>query len=165
MAETLKTIVIVLYIIVWWPLSWLVAGLSAIVSPVWEITQFVLLPLTVLVQAVLSVVLFPFRLHLRERVETIYIYLGIAGLIGCLTGALLYLAFRFLSSTLQINGTSKHNKPEEGRTAAEFRVARGEKKAETTDVSSTPTLLKRGTVPRRRGLLSQTIIEEEDSDF
>ena len=59
-------------------------------------------------------------------------------------------------------------KPQRGRTTAEYRSARREKREEESGLSSTPVtpaVLKKMSGPRRRGLLSQAIIEEEDSDF
>lgn len=40
-----------------------------VLSPFWAVTSFVLLPLTHLVQAALSIILFPFRWRLFEKLE------------------------------------------------------------------------------------------------
>ena len=99
--------------------------------------------------------------------QTLYVFLGTAGLIGCLAGAILFVVFRFLSSSLHLNAPILPEEPAKGRTAAEYRAARRVKKEEMMDYSpsTTPVVLKRVSGPRRRGLLSQAIIEEEDSDF
>ncbi|KAF2474182.1 uncharacterized protein BDR25DRAFT_119801 [Lindgomyces ingoldianus] len=165
MAETLQTALTVLYYVCW-PFIKLVHGISYILSPFWAIAQFVLLPFTHLVHILLNIVLFPFRLQLLERVETIYIYLGIAGLIGCITGAILHLSFNFLSSTLCIDAAAGAKPRLKGRSAAEYRAARRRRKFEALDHPSTPPMAMRGGPPySQRGLASQTIVEEEDSDF
>ncbi|KAF2181641.1 hypothetical protein K469DRAFT_670699 [Zopfia rhizophila CBS 207.26] len=167
MAETLQTISTVLYY-VFLPFIKLLYAILFVLSPFWTVTQFLLLPFTHLVQTVLNIVLFPFRLHLLDRVETIYIYLGIAGLIGFFAGAILYFSFNFLSSTLNIDPAGDANARHEGRTTAEYRAARNKKRQESSDASSTPVVLRRGSGSHgRKGLpvLSQTIMEEEESDF
>lgn len=77
--------------------------------------------------------------------------------------------FKLLSSTLNIDKSSATLAPkprDQGRTAAEFRAAQREKKkSDSTQHPSTPIILKKGSGSRRKGLLSQAIIEEEDSDF
>jgi hypothetical protein len=86
-----------------------------------------------------------------------------------MTGAVLYFIFKFLSSSFSID-TSSRAKPRKGRTTAEFRAARREKQDRMlTPAPPTQVVLDKapGTAPGRRGrgLLSQTIAEEEDSDF
>ena len=85
-----------------------------------------------------------------------------------MTGAIIYFIFKFLSSSLSIDATTRVN-PHKGRTTAEFRSARREK--QDRKVGAAPPTRARldtaaGTAPLRRGrgLLSQTIVEEEDSD-
>jgi hypothetical protein len=100
-------------------------------------------------------------------VQTLYVYLGTAGIIGCLTGAILFIIFKFLSSSLNLDAAIVPKAPDKGRTAAEYRAARRVKREEVIDhsPSATSIILKKVAGPRRRGLLSQAIIEEEDSDF
>jgi hypothetical protein len=92
---------------------------------------------------------------------------GIAGLIGCLAGAVLHLSFNFLTTAFRIDSVAEAKARERGRSAAQHRAQRQRKRAlESPDLPSTPTLVKKEHASRRqRGLLSQTIIEEEDSDF
>lgn len=85
-----------------------------------------------------------------------------------MTGAVLYFMFNFLSSSLSIDATSRP-KLRQGRTTADFRSAR-RKKQDRMLAPALPTppnqaVLDRGPERRGRGLLSQTIAEEEDSDF
>lgn len=159
----------VLYILSY-PFFKLFRLVATILSPLWTATQFLLLPFTVIAQTLLSIVLFPFRLNLLERIETLYIYLGIAALIGFLAGGILYIAFNFLASTLRIDASSVHSdavtqaKMRKARSTAEYRADRSRRK-EIAAPSSPNTLRGEMAVRRQRGLLAQTIIEEEDSDF
>lgn len=102
-----------------------------------------------------------------NQVQTLYVYLGTAGLIGCITGAILFLTFKLLSSSLDLDAAIVPQKRSHGRTTAQYRTARRVKKEASLDSSpaSTPIVLKKVSGQRRRGLLSQAIIEEEDSDF
>ena len=84
-----------------------------------------------------------------------------------MTGVILFAIFKFLSSTLSIDAPIVPEKRTEMRTPAQYRADRRIKKEEPVHHSPSPTsvVLKKSTGPRRRGLLSQAIIEEEDSDF
>jgi hypothetical protein len=95
--------------------------------------------------------------------QTLYIYLGTAGLIGCLTGGILFIIFKFVSSRLHIDGAIASEPRDQGRTTAEYRSTR-RKVEESLDHSpyGSPVVLRK--MEGRRGLLSQAIIEEEDSD-
>jgi hypothetical protein len=83
------------------------------------------------------------------------------------TGAVVFIIFKLISSSLSIDSAIVPRPQEPSRTAAEFRAARREKKEDSMDFSGqpTPVVLKRVPGSRRKGLLSQAIIEEEDSDF
>jgi hypothetical protein len=97
----------------------------------------------------------------------LYIYLGTAALIGSMTGAVIFIIFKFISSSLNIDSAIVPRPHDWARTTAEFRAARRDKKEVSKDFSppSTPVVLKKASGSRRKGLLSQAIIEEEDSDF
>ncbi|KAF1850843.1 uncharacterized protein K460DRAFT_273551 [Cucurbitaria berberidis CBS 394.84] len=166
MADALTTVFIILHII-WWPLSKIIKAIVILLTPFWIVATFLLLPFIHIGHAIINVLSFPFRLQWMERLETIYIYLGTAGLIGCITGAILFTIFKILSSSLNIDATSVPETRDSGPTAAEYRAARRKKKDESMDYSpiATPVVLSKVATPRRRGLLSQAIIEEEDSDF
>jgi hypothetical protein len=91
----------------------------------------------------------------------LYIYLGTAGLIGCLTGGILFILFKSVSSSLHLDKAVVRN---QGRTTAEYRFARRKRKESLHHLPHpTPVVLNK--FEERRGLLSQAIIEEEDSDF
>jgi hypothetical protein len=87
--------------------------------------------------------------------------------VGCITGGILFIIFKFVSSSLNIDKTIVSQPSDKGRTAAEYRSARRERASRPIDDSPdpSPVVLKKVAEPRRRGLLSQAIIEEEDSDF
>jgi hypothetical protein len=99
--------------------------------------------------------------------QTLYIYLGTAALVGCVTGAVMFAIFKLVSSSLNIDSAIVPPPQDRSRTTAEFRAARREKKEGSMDfpTSPTPAVLKKVPGSRRKGLLSQAIIEEEDSDF
>ncbi|OCK98042.1 uncharacterized protein K441DRAFT_604801 [Cenococcum geophilum 1.58] len=160
LAATLTVLYYILY-----PIVKLVQWLLIALSPLWYAVQFFLLPLTHLGHVLLGTFLFPFHPQLLSNIETIYIYLGVAGLIGFVAGGFIHLCFGFLSAVLNIDSTAG-NTQEKGRTAASYRAARRKKKMQSLDYPLSPPLLKtEETIQPQRGLLSQTIIEEEDSDF
>jgi len=78
----------------------------------------------------------------------------------------LYFVFRVLSSSLSIDNNISKHKGRIGRTTAEFRAARREKQDPMLALSlPIPVVVDKMPGRRGRGLLSQTIVEEEDSDF
>lgn len=110
--------------------------------------------------------------------QTLYIYLGVAAVIGILTGSMLHITSSILVSIFKLTST-----PEEtGRSAASVRAAREKKKLEQAWQSSTiknergswkTELLTekkyaewletdRGQRGEDQGLLRQTILEEDD---
>lgn len=95
-----------------------------------------------------------------KHMQTIYIWLGVATLIGCCTGATLFVLSKLLFSALQIDGPAWPNSPAGGKTVKEYREARRKKKNKTLDDSTVPITLKMA-APRMRGLSSQAILEEE----
>ena len=83
-----------------------------------------------------------------------------------MAGTVLYFVFKFLSSSLSIDAASGAQ-PRKGRTAAEFRAARRGKQDRASVLAASPTQAVLDKAPRYRGysLMSQMIVEEEDSDF
>ncbi|KAF2638907.1 hypothetical protein P280DRAFT_470923 [Massarina eburnea CBS 473.64] len=158
-----STILAAIVYILWWPTSAILSVTRFILAPFWSLLQFFFLPITCLVHAILALVLLPFRVDILERIETIYIWLGIAALVGCATGAAVFLIFNFLTSAFNIDAASQPKPPPQGRTIGEFRSARREKSGTATESSSGPTVVHMA-APRRRGLMSQAIMEEE-SEF
>ncbi|KAJ4405454.1 hypothetical protein N0V91_005194 [Didymella pomorum] len=162
--------------LVWWPISKLINTIQSILSPIlrlvvllfspiWIVGSFLVLPFVHLVKGLYHVITLPLTVKWLERIETLYIYLGTAGLVGCMTGAVLYFIFKLLSSALSIDAGSKY-KPPKGRTTAEFRAARREKQDRMLAPSlPIPVVVDKVPGRRGRGLLSQIIVEEDDSDF
>jgi hypothetical protein len=111
-----------------------------------------------------------------NRLQTLYIYLGVAAVIGLLTGSILHLSSTIILSLFNLSpGPEKSS-----RSAASVRAAREQKKLEDAWQSSSSkggdsSLEKRYAewlekdVGKRRGsggLIGQTILEEDDdSDF
>ncbi|KAF1362106.1 hypothetical protein EJ07DRAFT_163972 [Lizonia empirigonia] len=158
----------------WWPITKLINAFRIalmpvlhaaifLLSPTWIVGGFLLLPFMHLAKALFCIITLPLQVKWLERIETLYIYLGTAALIGCMTGAVLYFIFNFLSSFLSIDTAPRAKQ----RTTAEFRSARHEKQQRMLAAPGPPTQVAMDKTPgyRARGLLSSTIVEEEDSDF
>jgi hypothetical protein len=186
MPDALAIVFLVSHIVLW-PLVKLANVVISILSPICTLAAFLLLPFIHLAHVFAAIVAFPFQVKWLERIEvtmaigrvtapskllqTLYIYLGTATLIGCLTGGILFAIFNFVSSTLNID-QPRSSPPKQGRTAAEFKAARRERQQKAAafptvvlEKPPTPVLSEKLSTPRRRGLLSQTIDEEEDSDY
>lgn len=161
----------------WWPISKCIFAVQVVLSlllnviirllsPFWVVGSFLLLPFIHLAKALFYVVTFPLQVKWLERIETLYTYLGTAGLIGCLTGAVLYFIFNLLSSSI-INQPTPKPKPRETRTAAEFKSQQSGKREERLSGRSGPSrvIVARPPASKRSDLLSQSIVEEEDSDI
>jgi hypothetical protein len=187
MANWRDIILVTLYII-WWPSSRIfnltVYLIVYLLAPVWTLISFILLPFIHLAQTIFNIITFPFSVQWLERIEvlpsncvagskmltwlkTLYVYLGTAALVGCLTGAIIFAIFKFISSSLNIDSAIVPQPKDRVRSAAEFRAARREKREEIDEhlPMPTPVVLKKIPGSRRKGLLSQAIVEEEDSDF
>jgi hypothetical protein len=95
--------------------------------------------------------------------QTIYIWVGVASLIGCIAGTVLFLIFKCLTSAFSIDGTAEAPATSNGRTVKEFRATRRIKKEPHTGSPSGRRIDKVAAL-RRRGLSSQPILEEE-SEF
>lgn len=95
---------------------------------------------------------------MSKNLQALYIYLGTATLIGALTGTVLFAIFSFLSSALNIDVATPRAKR---RTPAGFRA---DFKVEHQEKAERPAPVLEKPLPRRRGLLSQTI-DGEGSDF
>ncbi|KAK0100999.1 hypothetical protein ONS95_013011 [Cadophora gregata] len=135
---------------------WIVACLTLVSNLAMYISSGFLLPLRFL-----------------AKFETMFIYLGVAAVIGLITGSILHLSSSLLDSVFNLTTA-----PEEtGRSAASVRAAREQKKLEQAwdriptkstkgDLRSDPEMerfaewLEKGD----HGVLGQTILEEDDSD-
>ena len=95
--------------------------------------------------------------------QTIYVWVGVAGLIGCITGSVLFLVYRFAVSVLKIDGGTVDKSNMGRRTMKEFRAARRGKKEQGTGTPS-GTRVDKVAALRGRGLMTQPLVEEE-SEF
>ncbi|KAH7321452.1 hypothetical protein BKA65DRAFT_80886 [Rhexocercosporidium sp. MPI-PUGE-AT-0058] len=119
----------------------------------------------------LSAFLLP--LKFLAKFETMYIYLGVAAIIGLATGFILHFSSSLLVSVFNLTAV-----PEEtGRSAASVRAAREQKKldqawdriptkGDSGDLRNDPEMEKFAEWLEKgdQGLLGQTILEEDDSD-
>ncbi|RDL35115.1 Uncharacterized protein BP5553_07046 [Venustampulla echinocandica] len=156
------------------------AWLSTIAS----ISSYLLLPLTFIFKSLL-IVLAPvihlgsyfaaaalLPLKLLVKFETLYIYLGVAAIIGLITGSILYLSSSILVMVFDLNSAPA----DRNQSAASIRATKEQKELEGAWKSSLsksgpdrwrskPTEwqdLDRGKRRDDTGLLGQTIIEEDD---
>lgn len=125
--------------------------------------------------------LYGFLLPIRflSKFETLYIYFGVAALIGLLTGFILHVSSNMLVSLFNLRLPSEDS----GRTAASVRAAREQQKLEEAWQTSSLAQInqsnwksdetinrdylewidkERGNRRDGQGLLSQTILEEDD---
>ncbi|MCJ1382900.1 hypothetical protein MMC17_006013 [Xylographa soralifera] len=141
----------------------LVAALIFVAAPVLHVAHYLI-----------HGVLWPIRQ--LGRLETLYIYFGVAVLVGILTGAILHYSIKFLVRNLGIDRIAE----ERGRTLSSYRAEKTEKQAEKIrqtlpKVALRPMRLDTGLKEEysdwlkkdkgfgTKGLLSTTILEEEDS--
>jgi len=147
------------------PLSTLFAWLLLALSPVLHLGSYLA-----------SGFLLPLRL--LAKFETLYIYLGVAAVIGLVTGSILHLSSTVLVSLFNLTSTPE----EKGRSAASVRAAREQRKLEEVWQNSSfkgdQTRLGGGSLGkdyaewlekdsgkrREDDLFKQTILEEDDSD-
>ncbi|KAF2744439.1 hypothetical protein M011DRAFT_384810, partial [Sporormia fimetaria CBS 119925] len=125
---------------------------------IWSIIQFVLLPITYALQGIYIIASIPFRLQLLERLETLYIYLGIAALIGCGTGALLFLVFNSLSSALMIGSVAEAQITQKESIVTRYRSR--ERRAKQPILTSAL-----HTQPAPKGMFSTAFAEDDHSIF
>ncbi|KAK5169250.1 hypothetical protein LTR04_005993 [Oleoguttula sp. CCFEE 6159] len=164
------TITLLYYIV--WPIIKLLHLLLVLLTPIYHGLAFLLQPIGYLGSFVGSALGYPFVL--LARFETMYIYVGVAILVGIITGGVLHGLFTFAAGALRIRGAETKAK---GPTAAQHRAARRRKKlqfqppnplmsAYSASGLLSPSLSKSDREGlSQRGLLAQTIAEEDDSDF
>ncbi|KAK0265135.1 hypothetical protein LTR91_008314 [Friedmanniomyces endolithicus] len=130
---------------------------------------FFLQPLIILGRFILACLLAP--LALLAKFETLYIYLGIAALVGIAIGLAQHYLYSRLSKLLRLDSKPKASPP--ARTAKEYREAKRKEqaKAEAPLISAgslPPSYASTSESARKvrssRGLLGQTIMEEMESE-
>ncbi|PVH85399.1 hypothetical protein DL98DRAFT_44923 [Cadophora sp. DSE1049] len=135
---------------------WIVACLTPFISLATYILSGFLLPLKFL-----------------AKFETMFIYLGVAAVIGLITGSILHLSSSLLVSVFNLTAIPEGT----GRSAASVRAAREQKKLEQAwdripsksekgDLRNDPEMEKFAEWLEKgdQGVLGQTILEEDDSD-
>jgi len=143
-------------------LRWLLAILIVITAPFLHLAQYVL-----------HACVWPW--HQLARFETLYIFFGVATLVGLLTGTALYYCSGFIVATLRLDKLPEY----QGRTLTSYRAEKRAKEARkprihTPKVSAPPRpggalkdeyaeWLSQDKGEGNKGLLSTTILEEEDS--
>ncbi|EKG16160.1 hypothetical protein MPH_06597 [Macrophomina phaseolina MS6] len=163
MNELAALLLTALYYTFFLPVHTLFRGLALVLSPVYYGLQFVLLPFIYLAHIVWRILVLPFVL--LAKLETLYVYLGVAGIIGVFAGGVLYFSFSLLKSTFNLDSYDDVY----GVTAAEYRAARRKRKAEES-YAEAPILVGHGRPKdlrflKPRDVLVQTILEEDDSDY
>lgn len=101
--------------------------------------------------------------------QTLYIYLGIAALVGVGLGLLVSFVYEFLRKPLGLDESSSS----QSRTAKQYRTDKRKRKAKAAAPLMTAGYLSPSHLSmsdgarmrRNKGLLSQTIMEEMDSDY
>ncbi|CAK1366473.1 hypothetical protein CB0940_09149 [Cercospora beticola] len=148
----------------------------------WRPIAFTLQPILYLGNFLLACLALPFRAIVK--LETLYIYLGIAALVGILGGLLVSLIASKVTGTFL---KPPPIKPQKGRSVKDYREQKQQKKAKdqlptllvppTRQVNGvSPQRLSPGSLSpgylslsdssrRKAGLLSTAILEEEDSEF
>ncbi|KAI9700441.1 MAG: hypothetical protein M1836_002456 [Candelina mexicana] len=144
-----------------YPVTILFAWLIIILAPIVHLGHYVLYGLVM-------------PLRILGKFETLYIFFGVAAVIGILTGSVLHLSSSFLVTALNLESVPAEHEPLPLSIAA----ARRKKRAERSEVpmaklKQRPTIdtslirdytvwLEKDRGRRKNGLLSTTILEEED---
>ncbi|OJD31585.1 uncharacterized protein BKCO1_4600023 [Diplodia corticola] len=135
-----------------------------ILSPLYYALQFVLLPFIYLAHFVCRAVVFPFVVV--AKLETLWVYLGVAGIVGGTTGGILYLSFGVLKTALNLDSRDEFS----GTTAAEYRAARRKKKASQGNIGASVSTdssgrLRETALLKKRDLLAQSIMKEDGAEY
>ncbi|KAF2086963.1 hypothetical protein K490DRAFT_43462 [Saccharata proteae CBS 121410] len=166
MNDYLAILLTILYYVLFLPIYKIAQWIIVVVSPIWFGLHFLLLPFIHLGHFLWQAALLP--LNVLAKFETLYVFLGVAGIIGVATGGILYFGIWFLNTALNLQA------PEEEparRTPATYRAERKRKKRAMQGFVKAPAPIsmsssgKETLSSRPRDLLSQTILEEDDSDY
>ncbi|KAL1392276.1 hypothetical protein HDK64DRAFT_70104 [Phyllosticta capitalensis] len=152
------------YYLVCLPLFTLFRWTFILVAPLYFALQFVLLPLVYLGRFSLQAALLP--LTLLAKLETIYIYVGVASVIGIIAGCALHVSTRVLKSMFGLDNTC--SKSPHVRSAADYRAERRRRRKRipvAVPKAVEPLELPRESrMSKQRSLWSQPILEEDDSE-
>lgn len=67
--DTAVTVVFIVIRVLWWPISKLLALLLFILSPIYRVATFILLPFMHVGQTIINILSFPFSVKWLERIE------------------------------------------------------------------------------------------------
>ncbi|GAB1728168.1 hypothetical protein NU195Hw_g6116t1 [Hortaea werneckii] len=189
-----KTLTVLSYI--WWPVGILLKCIATLILYLAKLLYwpvgFLLQPVVYLARFILICLLAPFRLLVK--LETLYIYLGTAALVGLIIGLIISLIYGSLSNIIGSNPAPADSAQSRLRSAKEYRETKKRKKQNRLLSDDPPAIL--SPVPasspvrvaqrdylsagcgvgggmsdhvrrsrRFHGLLDQTIMEATDSDF
>ncbi|KAI9881353.1 MAG: hypothetical protein M1830_003360 [Pleopsidium flavum] len=137
-------------------LKWLLTTLGFIVAPLLHLGHYTL-----------HACLWPLRI--LAKFETLYIFFGVAALVGAVTGLVLHLSSSFVATTLSLDAVTE----EQGRTVASYRAEKQRAKLSIPRIGAQRKIdrslktdyadwLGKDKGQGRKGLLSTTILEEND---
>lgn len=156
-------------------LSWVLIALAPLLHLLSYLGSGMLLPFALVAKFEVSRKAFGGFLEMTNTRQTLYIYIGVAAVIGLVTGGALHLSSTVMVSLFNLSAVTE----EKGRTAASVRAAREQRKLESAWKSSIlvsdggrwrgdPTMenyshwLEKDKRKDDQSLLGQTIIEEDD---
>jgi hypothetical protein len=67
----LRTILLVLLYLVWWPVNKLFRSAIFVLTPIWTLVGFILLPFVHLVQTIINIITYPFSTQWLDRIEVL----------------------------------------------------------------------------------------------
>ncbi|KAK4569815.1 hypothetical protein LTR86_002784 [Recurvomyces mirabilis] len=166
-------------LVIYYVLLYLATAILFLAKILYTPVGWLLQPFIYLGQFLLIVLWTPFRL--LAKLETLYIYLGVAAVVGLAIGAVMRYLYGSLSGVLRLD-TPGQQPP--ARSAKEYRQAKRREKQEAaasfypplhaSPQSTSPTQPSQAYYstsdvalksPHGKGLLNQTIMEEMDSDY
>ncbi|TKA29011.1 hypothetical protein B0A50_03423 [Salinomyces thailandicus] len=173
-----STITILWYIC--WPLYYIATGVLYILKLLYWPVDFLLQPFVYLGRFLFACCLAPFQLLVK--LEVVYIYLGVAAIVGVAIGVAIALIYSSLTSFI---GSDSPSRRAQLRSAKEYRESKRRRKAAIEQpltplsAATPPVRISRDQVVpghigtsdstrkgrRNQSLLSQTIMEEVDSDY
>ncbi|EMC97079.1 hypothetical protein BAUCODRAFT_121596 [Baudoinia panamericana UAMH 10762] len=168
-----------LAVLIWYIVRYIIFVVVILLQFLYQPLRFLLQPFIYFGRLILLCLLVPFQL--LAKLETIYIYLGVAAIVGALVGLALSYTYGSISTALHLDAKSG---PARLRTARQYREA-NRKRREKAEVPlippapSSPVTMSSGQpspahlslsdsarkTRRGKGLLNQTIIEELDSEY
>ncbi|KAF2157957.1 hypothetical protein K461DRAFT_290218 [Myriangium duriaei CBS 260.36] len=170
-----------LYWIVWWIVYLLVQAGLYILNPLYNVLLFILRPFILVGSFVGQLAYLP--IDIIARFETIYIYLGVASLVGVVAGLVLHFTFSALVSVLGLKQSSRAISTYRSREPRRQQAVKAPEvslhkspdlpreaiaKSDPARLFARPKLTLQGPSPegkQRRTLLDETLDEDDDSEI